>query len=387
MRHEIDIAEFSSVVQEFAAYKLVVQGCSQRTVDEYLLDLRTFFRYLLCKDQEDVLHNPEAFSKVSVKEVDLEFIRSITTEQIYAFLLYTDSVRENRSSAKARKLSAIKALYKFLINKRGLLEDNPAANIDTPIKKKSLPKYLTVEESLLLLNTVAEDKDNKNRARNYAIMTLFLNCGVRVGELTGISVGDLDPELRSMRVVGKGNKERIVYLNAACRNALSSYLAIRLGEAYRRVTDKALFLSNRNSRISEKTVQHMVYKYLEMAGLGPRRFSVHKLRHTAATLMYQSGEVDIRVLKDILGHEQLNTTQIYTHLSSQEMQTAMEHNPLSEVGLCADTPGEKDKPTPAERENQAGWIKELEDSESDTDSNSEGENENDRDSHGGKNSP
>lgn len=344
MRHEIDISEFSPTIQEFASYKLVVQGCSQRTVDEYLLDLRTFFRYLICRDREEILNDPEAFSKVSVKEADLAFIRSITTEQIYAFLLYTDSVRANRSSAKARKLSAIKALYKFLINKRGLLTDNPAGNIDTPKKKKTLPKYLTMEESLKLLDAVAGDTEGKNRERDYAIITLFLNCGLRVGELTGISLYDIDPELRSMRVVGKGNKERVVYLNAACQNALQRYLTIRRGEAYRKVNDKALFLSNRNSRISEKTVQHMVYKYLELAGLGPRRFSVHKLRHTAATLMYQSGEVDIRVLKDILGHEQLNTTQIYTHLSNQNMQNAMEHNPLAGVGVPADTPGGEDKP-------------------------------------------
>lgn len=331
MRHEINVAEFSPIVREFASYKSVIQGCSQRTVDEYLLDLRTFFRFLLCQNQEDILHDPEAFSKVSVLEVDLAMLQEVTTDQIYMFLLFVDADRMNMASAKARKLSAIKALYKFLVNKRGLMSDSPAANIDTPKKKKALPKYLTLEESIQLLQTVAGNSDSPNCVRDYAIITLFLNCGLRVGELAGISLPDMDPELRSLRVVGKGNKERIVYLNGACQNALRAYMAIRRGPEYEKLTDKALFLSNRQQRFSDKGIQHMVYKYLNMAGLGSRRFSVHKLRHTAATLMYQSGEVDIRVLKDILGHEQLNTTQIYTHLSDRNMQDAMAHNPLADM--------------------------------------------------------
>ncbi len=335
MRHEIDVSEFSAVVQEFAAYKSAIQGCSSRTVEEYLLDLRTFFRYLLCRDDEEVLHDPEKFSEVDVRPADLDFLRSITTDQIYAFLIYADSVRENRSSAKARKLSAIRALYKYLVNKRGYLSVNPAANIDSPRKKKSLPKHLTLEESVALLDTVAKDSDSRHRTRDYAILTLFLNCGMRVGELVGINLQDIDPQFRSLRVLGKGRKERVIYLNDACVAALKSYLAERLGPENEQVADKALFLSNRGTRFSDKGVQHMVYKYLSAAGLGARRLSVHKLRHTAATLMYQSGEVDIRVLKDILGHEQLNTTQIYTHLTSRSMEEAMRHNPLAELTPAA----------------------------------------------------
>lgn len=329
MRHEIEMSEFSAVIQEFAAYKSAIQGCSQRTVEEYLLDLRTFFRYLLCREDTEVLNDPERFATVSVLPVDLEYLRTVTADQIYAFLIYADSVRENRSSAKARKLSSIKALFKYLVNKRGYLTVNPAANIDSPKKKKALPKYLTLEESVTLLETVAADRDSPHRVRDYAILTLFLNCGMRVGELVSINLQDIDPQLRSLRVVGKGNKERVIYLNDACVAALTAHLAERLDPTNGKVTDRALFLSNRGTRFSDKGVQHMVYKYLAAAGLGARRLSVHKLRHTAATLMYQSGAVDIRVLKDILGHEQLNTTQIYTHLTSRSMEEAMRHNPLA----------------------------------------------------------
>ena len=179
MRHEIEVSEFSAVIQEFAAYKSAIQGCSQRTVEEYLLDLRTFFRYLLCREDAEVLNDPERFATVSVLPVDLEYLRTVTADQIYAFLIYADSVRENRSSAKARKLSSIKALFKYLVNKRGYLAVNPAANIDSPKKKKALPKYLTLEESVTLLETVAADRDSPHRVRDYAILTLFLNCGMR----------------------------------------------------------------------------------------------------------------------------------------------------------------------------------------------------------------
>ena len=338
MRHEIDVAEFSSVIREFASYKTAIQGLSQRTVEQYLLDLRTFFRYLEARYDRRLLADPEAFAAIPVDKIDLNYLRGVTQSDILEFLLFVDNQRDNQSAAKARKLSAIKGLYKFLVNKRGLLEENPAINIESPKRQKSLPKFLTLEESLQLLDAIRCDAASKTRARDYAIVTLFLNCGMRLSELVGISLADIDPSFRSLRVIGKGNKERIVYLNEACQSALMSHLDVRLGGEWARAADKALFLSGRMQRISVKTVQAMVYKYLTLAGLGARRFSVHKLRHTAATLMYQSGEVDIRVLKDILGHEQLNTTQIYTHVSDKGMEAAMQHNPLS--GIRPDDPGE-----------------------------------------------
>jgi site-specific recombinase XerD len=235
-------------------------------------------------------------------------------------------------ASKARKLSAIKGLFKFMTVKRGYLEENPAANIEAPKRKKTLPKFLSLEESKLLLDAVRNDTKSGSRLRDLCIITLFLNCGMRLGELVGISINDLDRELMHVRVVGKGSKERIIYLNDACKSVLAEYLVnVRLSEKQKYLSDKALFLSNRNTRITDKMVQKIVYKYLEISGLGSKHYSVHKLRHTAATLMYQSGNVDIRVLKDILGHEQLNTTQIYTHVSDTNMMNAMAENPLANL--------------------------------------------------------
>ena len=343
MRHEIDVNEFDPIIREFAGYKSYIQECSQRTVEQYLIDLRTFFRYLICEGQPNLLHDKEAFASIKVDTVDINMLRRVTTDQIYDFLLYANDDRQNQTAAKARKLAAIRALYKFLVNKRGYLTDNPTANIDTPKRKKSLPKFLSLEEAQALLRAVATDTESQFRERDYAIITLFLNCGMRVAELVGINLTDLDSELRSVRVLGKGNKERIIYLNEACRDALRAYLAIRLGEGCSAASDRSLFLSNRLARLSIQGVQVTVQKYLKRAGLESKHYSVHKLRHTAATLMYQSGAVDIRVLKDILGHEQLNTTQIYTHVSNQGMEDAMKHNPLSgEAGKPVTPPPAQD---------------------------------------------
>ncbi len=320
--------DFPQLIREFAAYKLTIQGCSDKTVNEYLLDLRTFCRYLIAEAEEIDKSGPE-FEKISFTHLDADFFEGITTGQIYEFLYYTDKERGNENRAKARKLSAIKSFYKYLTVKKKLFDNNPAITIETPKQKKQLPKHLTVEECITLLNAVRTDPESKTKERDYTILTLFLNCGMRLSELVGISLPDLDPELRSLRVLGKGSKERIIYLNDACRDALGMYLPIRRATLTK--GDNALFLSSRAQRISVKTVQWMVYKYLKAAGLENRRFSTHKLRHTAATLMYQSGKVDIRVLKDILGHEQLNTTQIYAHISNASMEEAMQNNPLSDV--------------------------------------------------------
>jgi site-specific recombinase XerD len=324
------MSEFSEQVQQYAAYKRTIQGCSEKTVNEYMLDLRTFFRYLLAVEN-GIEIDSEEFAKIDVRSIDARYLSNIKTEQIYDFLFYTSNTRKNLWSAKARKLSAIKGLYKFMTVKRNYFEENPAINIEAPKPQKTLPKFLSLDESLLLLQAVLDDPDSNTKERDYCILTLFLNCGIRLSELVGINLNDIDRDLRSLRVIGKGNKERIIYLNDSCRQVLREYLEIRLGAKYQEVQTKALFLSRLNKRISNKTVQWMVYKYLDRAGLESKHFSVHKLRHTAATLMYQSGNVDVRVLKDILGHEQLNTTQIYTHVSNEHMKNAMEQNPLAKI--------------------------------------------------------
>ena len=331
MAYNVSLDMLPSLVREFASYKSAIQNASEKTVSEYLLDLRTFFRFLVARDKK-ISPSSEEFEKIDIRQVDLEYIKNITTEDIYEFLMYADNVRGNMAAAKSRKLSSIKGFFKYLTTKRMMLEDNPAINIETPKKKKALPKFLSLEESLSLLNAVKNDKESKSTVRDYAIITLFLNCGMRVSELVGINVEDVDARFRSLTVTGKGNKQRIVYLNEACRIALAEYVEERLGEKHKSCMSNALFLSSREQRISVKTVQWMVYKYLDMAGLESKHYSVHKLRHTAATLMYQTGNVDVRVLKDILGHEQLNTTQIYTHVSNRSMEEAMANNPLSSQG-------------------------------------------------------
>ena len=328
MNINIPLETLPSLVREFASYKSVIQNASEKTVSEYLLDLRTFFRFLLARDK-GISPESDNFEKIDISHIDLEYIKNITTEDIYEFLMYTDNVRKNLAAAKSRKLSSIKSFFKYLTVKRMMLDENPAINIESPKKQKTLPKFLTLEESIDLLNAIKNDTESKNTTRDYAIVTLFLNCGMRVSELVGIDINDVDKQFRSLTVTGKGNKQRIVYLNSACREALSDYFFERISEKHVKCDTRALFLSSRDQRISVKTVQWMVYKYLDMAGLESKHYSVHKLRHTAATLMYQTGNVDVRVLKDILGHEQLNTTQIYTHVSNQHMEQAMEENPLS----------------------------------------------------------
>ncbi len=324
------LEEFSPDVQQFAIYKRTIQGCSEKTVNEYMLDLRTFFRYLLAVEQKTEIDSEE-FVNIDVRTIDAKYLSKVKTEQIYEFLFYAGDTRQNMWSAKARKLSAIKGIYKFFTLKRNYFEENPAINIESPKPKKTLPKFLSLDESMLLLQAILDDEESNTKERDYCIVTLFLNCGMRLSELCGINLNDIDRELRSLRVLGKGNKERIIYLNESCRTVLLDYFELRLSPKYDNVQTKALFLSRLNKRISVKTVQWMVYKYLELAGLEAKHFSVHKLRHTAATLMYQSGNVDVRVLKDILGHEQLNTTQIYTHVSNENMKNAMEQNPLAKL--------------------------------------------------------
>ncbi len=320
------------VLKDFTAYKVTVQNRSPKTVEQYCTDLCLFFRFLIA-DRSGKPTMGEEFESIDLSPVDIDFVKEITKEDIYRFLLYAANERKNGSRARARKLSAIRSFYKYLCAFKGCMKDNPAADIESPTIKRSLPKYLTLEESLELLDCIKEDKKNPQRLRDYCVVTLFLNCGMRLAELTGINLSDLEKNLRSVRVVGKGNKERIIYLNSACREALTDYLEYRSTVKNIKDTDKnALFLSRSRQRVSRQSVQNIVYKYLKAAGLGHKNYSTHKLRHTAATLMYQSGGVDVRVLKEILGHEQLNTTQIYTHVSNVQIENAMEKNPLASKG-------------------------------------------------------
>ena len=320
----------SPVVERFLRYKLVIQGRSPKTVAEYRLDLHNFFVYQIAL-REGISPDSEEYKQISIKTVNNRFIQDITTLDILEFLVYMANERGNSTASRARKLSAIKTFFKYMVATERILDRNPAADIETPKRKNALPKYLTEKESISLLTSVLDDQESKYRERDYCIITLFLNCGMRLSELVGISLSDIDRDLRSLRVVGKGNKERIVFLNEACRDAIRKYLECR-GQNQTDIKDpNALFLSRLGRRLSHKTVQWMVYKYLEQAGLEYKHFSAHKLRHTAATLMYQEGGVDVLALKEILGHSQLSTTQIYTHIGDKKLEEAISKNPLAKL--------------------------------------------------------
>ena len=318
---KIKLDQLPAAVGRFLSYKLSIQGASEKTVYEYSLDLKGFLSYVFGKRQGK--KPGETVELAGLSDGD---IASVKQQEIYEFLLYLAQDRGNQPAARARKLTSIKQFFAFLYEKEHSIPDDVAAHIDAPKVKQALPKFLTLEESLALLAAVKEN-GGKNAKRDHCIITLFLNCGMRVSELCGISLGDVSSDLSQLIVTGKGNKQRMIYLNDACQSALKEYLEERGGMKCKDPT--ALFVSRDCLRLNVKTVQWLVYKYLKLAGLDGRGLSVHKLRHTAATLMYGSGKVDVRVLKDILGHEQLNTTQIYTHVSDRQMREAMANNPLS----------------------------------------------------------
>ena len=327
-----DYKALPQFLRDYASYMSVIKGNSEKTVCEYLMDLRTFFRFMIMRDRGVELEDDE-FEKIVISNLKIDNVEKVSAQNIIDFLMYIGFQRNNSNTTRMRKLSALKSFFHYAYGKRHLITTNPTAEIDAPKKNHALPKYLSKDECLRLLEAVRSDKDSKTQQRDYTIITLFLNTGMRLSELVGLNLESIDSELNYLKVVGKGNKERIIYLNKSAKKSLADHLKIRLNPRYVRTSSNALFISRLETRISPKTVQWMVGKYLELAGLGSKGMSVHKLRHTAATLMYQSGNVDIRVLKDILGHEQLNTTQIYTHVVNKNMENAMHENPLSSVEI------------------------------------------------------
>ncbi len=316
------IYEAPQILIDFLGYMQTVKGKSPKTVDEYYIDLRTFFRYI--KYSKKLVPEFLVFEEISIKDVNIDLIEKITLSDLYEYLNYLLVERKNNATTRARKISSLKSFFNYLVNKVGLLKNDPTKDLDMPKRKASLPQFLTLEQSISLLNCVK----GPYKERDYCILTLFLNCGMRLSELVGINLNDIRSD-NTLKLTGKGNKERIVYLNNACLLALKNYIKVR---PKNNLKDRnALFISRLNKRISPKTVQFIVKKYLEEIGLDNQGYSVHKLRHTAATLMYQYGEVDIRVLKDILGHTNLGTTEIYTHLSNKQIQKAISSNPLSNI--------------------------------------------------------
>lgn len=319
------------ILRDFLTYHETIKGQSQLTISEYYLDLRMFLRFMKLMRGDMPIHT--RLDDIDIRDVDLEFIRDITTSDIFDFLSYLANDRTPNpdsaapdygigASSRARKLSAIKSFYKYLTVRTKQLQDNPVADLEYPKLRKSLPKYLTLEQSSALLRAVS----GPNEKRDYAILMLFLNCGIRRSELVGLNLTDVYDD--RIRVVGKGNKERFVYFGTPCRKAIDAYLIERNKKVLS--DNRALFGSRDGNRISVTAVHRLVKKHMLAAGLDATQFSAHKLRHTAATMML-SGGVDVKTVQEVLGHENLNTTQIYTHIENTELKIASEANPLSKL--------------------------------------------------------
>ncbi len=316
---------------DFLDYMSVIKSRSALTVKNYYCDLRLFLRYIKVKNDPSL--EDSDFSSISVSDTPEALVKSVTLSDIMGFLHFTMDERDNHQKARARKAVSIRQFFKFLTDNKNWFEVSPAAKLALPSPKNALPKHLTIEQANQLLSECSDIKDWVD-SRDYCMITFFLNCGVRLSELVGISVNDYiktkdtqSGEYYSfLKVIGKGNKERIIYLNSACVSAYEVYIKLRPNVK----GENALFLSQRYKRISNRRVEQIIEEKLMKSGLSGYGFSVHKLRHTAATLMYQNG-VDVRVLKEVLGHENLNTTQIYTHVSDIQIKQAMDMNPLANV--------------------------------------------------------
>lgn len=321
--------ESPPILKDFLMYHETIKGHSSKTVDEYFLDLRMFFRFL--KIDRDIVPRKTEFDEIPIMDINLDFVSCVTLNEVYDYLTYLarDRIVNQHSRSKeyglsatsrARKIACIRSFYKYLTVKAKLLAENPVADLDSPKTPKTLPHYLTLDESRRLLNAVI----GNNRERDYCILCIFLNCGLRISEIVGLNVSDYHAE--SLRVIGKGNKERIAYLNDSTKSAIDAWLAARKNIVP--AHEPAMFVTNRRTRISREMVHSMVKTNLLRAGLDSTQYSAHKLRHTAATLMLQNG-VDVRTLQEVLGHEHLNTTQIYTHVDNSELRIAAAANPLA----------------------------------------------------------
>lgn len=312
--------ESPQLLRDFSTYHETIQGHSQKTVDEYFLDLRMFFRFI--KLERSLVPRDTEFEQIPIADLDLALVRSVTLTDVYSFMNFLSRSRGLGAAARARKIATIRSFYRYLTSKAKLITENPVQDLDSPHLKKSLPKYLTLEQSIQLLQTV----DGDNRERDYCILMLFLNCGLRISELVNLNLKDIQGD--QIRVLGKGNKERILFLNESCNQALEDWLAARTSLIS--ADQNALFITRKHTRITVAGVHYMVKQRLLKAGMDSTQYSSHKLRHTAATLMLQNG-VDVRTLQEVLGHENLNTTQIYTHVSSDNLRLAAKANPLGNV--------------------------------------------------------
>lgn len=324
---EYDSSFLPERVNEFVSYMLAVKGCSKLTADGYVRDLRLLFEYLAATKKEHISPS-DIKNDYDLSFIDDNFLSKISIADIYAFLAYCTSERSNNLSTRNRKASSIRGFFKYIADNMKYIPSNPVSHLQLPSDKKKLPRYLTLEQSVDLLNAV----EGENAARDYCILTIFLNCGLRLAELVGLNLSDINLEECTMKVTGKGNKQRMLYLNGACVSAIRSYMTVRPADGLKGEDARsALFVSRLGKRIGRQAVQLMVYNYLKKIGLDGQHYSVHKLRHTAATLLYQYNDTDILVLKEMLGHENLSTTEIYTHVENKQVRAAIEDSPLNKV--------------------------------------------------------
>lgn len=312
-------------LNSFLDYNITILNKSPNSIKEYNYDLSNFLKFIAIHYK---LTNQKDPKDVNISNMDISIMKKVTLEDIHSYISYMATDLRSSPATRARKISTIRIFFKYLSSKAKLIPTNPAQNLETPKLGKRMPKYLSLEDSKKLLS-VTINEDNRNNIRDYAIITLFLNCGMRLSELVNINIKDIDFSESKLNVIGKGNKERTIFLNKACLKALKDYLEIRPHERVQFNSRDALFLSERKERISNRTVQQIVKNELRKAGLDTKKYSTHKLRHTAATLMYQYGDVDIRALQALLGHESIATTEIYTHVNDERVRDAVENNPLA----------------------------------------------------------
>ncbi len=324
-------------LNDFLAYSSTILNKSENTIKEYNYDIAHFLKFIKFKFNITDIKDEEFIKEISIIDIDIDTIKKITLQDIHSFLAYLKTCYNSKPATLARKTASIRVFFKYLCNKTKRIPVNPALDLESPKLEKRLPKYLNLDQSKELLKVASSPNtsghgNHDNSERNFAMITLLLNCGMRLSELVNINISDIDFSENKLNVVGKGNKERTIYLNNACVKAINAYLAVRPHDGVKFNSRDALFLSEQKKRISNRTVQYVVKNELKLAGIEKYdKYSVHKLRHTAATLMYKYGNIDIRALQELLGHESISTTEIYTHVDNEQVRNAVESNPLANL--------------------------------------------------------
>lgn len=323
------------ILKDYLSYLKSIRGLSKKTISEYNYDLINFISFQILRkvyfDDFDKFQADLEKSKVDSNKIfNKSFINDINIQDMYAYISHLDNELNDNTSTRSRKISALRSFYKYLHQEIEMIDNNISEKLRNPKIQKRQPVYLTLSETEHLLATISKEKNEFLRNRDMAIVFTFLTTGMRLSELVSVNLNDIKNDHFS--IIGKGNKERTIYLTKNCIDLIDNYIRIRKKYLKDKKID-ALFISTRKNRISNRAVQSTVEKYLKKAGFDTSVYSTHKLRHTAATLMYKYGNVDIRALKDVLGHESVSTTQIYTHLDNEDLKRAVNKNPLSNIKI------------------------------------------------------